>query len=376
MGLDKMKILNALNLHDLVPLIPAFSILLVLILIYSIYKLQAHLKKGKRLDQIQHDLDEDDKKIQETAKVNPLVVPSANKTRSISLKSEIGIKPDLLDNDLRDKPLFPVENISPPLTPSDKSCDDLYKELLDSESFEEGLYKDLSGDSEAKPVPATTSPTSSEDLNDDLASETLLLEIEKEFLSLERDLHGDTSTTAKSISAPTNDLSFDLSSDFALSEANTPAPVASGLNQCVPVTDLQQEMEDAIKKLSQHLGKQEYIAEPQVAEPPSNDLKNEPVPQPMPASQKPASPTPASQRTGHYIDKLKAFQNNLERRFGSLEIANAENEEDRFNDATESRAARPFIRMEHDEKQSAWAKKSLDLLESFLFTANQRKAKQ
>ena len=370
----KTTIMNFLNIDDLLPLIPAFCILLVLILVYAIYKLQAHLKNEKKLDQIEKDLGKSDSAKHST---NHLVVPSINKVRGAGLKNETG---DMLDDDPRNKPLFPAEAVSAPLIQDDKSCDALYEELLDSDRAEEALYQDLLGitDSKEKTQSSqlTTGPANSK--NTELASETLLSEIENELLMLEKELNSEPATGSTETSINNNnDWQNDYYSENNLTPSGLDSLFDSNNPNSVPASQLEKEMDDS--SLSQEVEKPECIVarDDQDAKLISNEPKNiPPVGLQQISITIPPARTPVQEKADQYIDRLKLFQNNLERRFGSFDEQSTKKKKISFDRGSEGNRVQPSINKQKDEKQISIERNYLELLESFLFTAGQRRAKQ
>lgn len=373
------------------PLIPAFSILLSLVLVFLAYKYQMYRQSLKPMSHIQLPLvDENIKKRRPQQDPSaPLVVPSSNKTQGVT--TEARQTPVLtaveLDDDPQDKPLFPTQVSTPHKVP-EKSCDDLYKELLDPDKFEEALYNELlegtgledktpaspAKEPESKPAaPVASTPEKSSKPENE--SELLLTEIEKEFLELEKDLHGDLSP--KSVNQQNYDAVASLDDNSSLQSTN------SLPQKDLSVNDLQLEMEETIAKLSQQLESKETSAkEFKIEKPPKKEVatpkkienaKPTPKTPEIPANPPSKSPSRAMQEdsSNQYVKRLQSFQSNLEQRFGSFDIAN----DPIRNKTPEDDSLVDRIAYSAGNGKDVARKNSLELLESFLFTAKQKHRK-
>jgi hypothetical protein len=374
------------------PLIPAISILLILVFIFLVYKFQQYRQSQKPILQIPV-IDENIKKRRpQQDQPKPLVVPSSNKTHGVTneAKQTPALESVELDDDPQEKPLFPSQPSAP--HEPEISCDDLYKELLDPDAFEEALYKELlegTGiEDKAQPHPEpqaktpeskTTAPaTPGKTVKPESESELLLTEIEKEFMELEKDLHGGNNALEENPY---------LHPDYFFPDNNDISTSANSLPQKdLSVKDLQLEMEETIAKLSQQVSQEPLERQEKLEETPKKaspivakieTVKTTPKEQEIPADKTPKTqPKPVIKdpsKNDQYVERLKSFQSNMEQRFGSFDIANdsirsrASNE-----DSLVDRIAYSASNVKNSAKDE---KNSLELLESFLFTANQRSKK-
>lgn len=336
--------MDIINFNTLLPLIPAFSIVLVLILVYSIYKFQVHLKSGRPSDPTE-DIDEDeddDVHIRIKDKTAPLIIPRANESRGVSPSPVENLHHDSEDqgDNQQFKPLFLASTNSTPPPETEKSCGDLYKELMDSEKYEEDLYQELVDNEAPRPQPTPTAEVQTPTIVETKApyeqdDEFLLSEIENELKNLGTGLpHEATPTVAKK--EETTEEEFDWEKYFAAAnreQASTP--------------EIIQTPKPAPK-------------EPEKIIPNVIPLEKKSSPQ-----QKPIGST--SEKNTQYLDRLKTFQNKLEQRFGTLEIANTEKKKPSFAENRKNWLAQSEKNQYRNEEES------LELLESFLFTANQRR---
>ena len=172
-----------------------------------------------------------------------------------------------------------------------------------------------------------------------------------------------TESTGTPINDPANDLEWQKAFDLSSQEENTPSILDHLFDS--PSDEIVAALEEPANKNISPLSEKR---EPIIAQD-ARSISNDPI-----NGNTVGQEVPAPNRPSQYINRLKSFQNNLERRFGSLETVNVEKGKPYFDRGMEERMTQSATRKE--TKHSNFEKNALELLESFLFTANQKRINQ